>query len=150
MRGKARLIVVLTAALVAAMSPAATAEEDSGVVAEAGDATIAADPQPQTELVPDPPPDEGSGYGSSTALSGPTALVGAPFEDDGTVRVFTLGDDNSASQTGTLSAPAGQSGFGSAVATDGATIVVGAPALEERNRRAATKPSTSTIPKRSR
>ena len=44
----------------------------------------------------------GSGYGSGTALSGPIALVGAPFEGDGTVRVFTLADDNSATQTGTL------------------------------------------------
>src|SRR5262249_60863441 len=82
----------------------------------------AASPPHEQYLVPNPPPGPADSYGSSTALSGNTAAVGAPGASAGagSVTVFTVNDDGTATQRATITPPApDQSGFGTAVSTDG-------------------------------
>jgi FG-GAP repeat len=103
--------------------PASTAADAAAT--DAGSGAL-----PQQDLTPNPPQSADSGYGTGTAVSGDTALIGAPNDGTtGSVSVFTFDGDGTASQQATLtpSAASAQSGFGTAVATDGATIVVGAP-----------------------
>jgi hypothetical protein len=90
------------------------------------DTTTATPPQ---ELTPDPAQPPGADYGASTAIGGSTVLVGSPNDQGrGSVTVFNVGADGTATQTGTLtpSAPA-EYFYGTSVATDGNTIAIGAP-----------------------
>lgn len=88
----------------------------------------------------------GDAFGSSIAVSGDTAVVGAPFEDGGTTGVNGDQSDNSQIESGAAyvfvrtasgwtqqaylkpsTNIGGNPGFGRSVAIDGDTIVIGAP-----------------------
>jgi hypothetical protein len=66
------------------------------------------------------------GVGAATAVSGDTAVIGAPGADQGAVYVFTRRGATWA-QSQRLSGAEAGAGFGAAVALNGDTLVVGAP-----------------------
>ena len=134
--GAARMVLLPALAACFAVFGCAAALGDETQTSSSADAAVvdpttdgATTAPTQQELVPEPSQPPGSGYGASTAISGETALVGAPNDQGtGSVTVYTLGGDGTASQQATLTAPsAGEHEFGASVATDGATIVVGSP-----------------------
>jgi choice-of-anchor B domain-containing protein len=77
----------------------------------------------------------GAQFGAALALSGTTALVGAPGEPaGGAVYVFQRGADGKWSATGALPVQGLAAGdrFGASIATDGNRIAVGAPARKSK------------------
>ncbi|MCB9979520.1 MAG: FG-GAP repeat protein [Rhodospirillales bacterium] len=92
-----------------------------------------------------PDPTWGDNFGNSVAMSGATAVVGAPYDDPGgvsnagSVYVFTAGtaapsggggaDWGTATQSPTIPnpVPAASDGFGNSVAVSGTTAVIGVP-----------------------
>ncbi|MDX6625221.1 MAG: hypothetical protein QOE56_210 [Solirubrobacterales bacterium] len=132
----ARLVLLPTLAAVFLAVGANVATADEAVSVSSADAPLAvpatdagATTAPAQELTPDPPQPPGADYGTSTAISGNTVLVGAPNDTgQGSVTVFALGDDGTPTQQGSLTSPGGgQFDFGASLATDGSTIAVGAP-----------------------
>ena len=75
----------------------------------------------------------GDEFGTSVAIDGQTAVVGAPFDDDaanssGSAYVFVLTNDTWTQEAKlTAGDPATNDQFGTSVALDGDTVVVGSP-----------------------
>lgn len=81
----------------------------------------------QALLQPDRPA-ESHHFGASVAVSGDTAVIGAPDDGDGAAYVFTRTSNGWQQQTVLRASDAvNDAGFGLSVAMDGHTIVVGAP-----------------------
>ncbi|MES1259532.1 MAG: FG-GAP repeat protein, partial [Gemmatimonadota bacterium] len=77
----------------------------------------------------------GSQFGAALALTGTTALIGAPTDSGGgSVRVFRRSPDGSWSAAGTLPASGLVAGdrFGASIAVDGDRAVVGAPSRKSK------------------
>ncbi len=78
----------------------------------------------QTAELTDPAATSGDLFGYAVAVSGSTALIGAPGGGEAYIYTSNAGGWT---QTATLAAPSGATDFGDAVAISGTTAVVGAP-----------------------